>query len=290
MWDADKQPLLKEASSFRAKKSLGQNFLVDVEHLEHIAEQLELKPSDHVLEIGPGLGFLTRILAASKAHITAVELDQDCVDYLNDRGLASNVHLVHGDFLDFDLGCIKSDNIKVVGNVPYQITTPIIARLLGEIDAPSPWLNRIDRIVMTVQLEVARRLTAQADTDDYSQISTLINYFAASKLLFKVEPSAFYPVPEVTSAVVQLTPLESPSVRCRNPRLLRQLIRAGFKQRRKMLRNNLAFLHLNNQQIAMLFRKLNFDPQTRAERLSLTQFARLADEIEELRGSQASEE
>ncbi len=260
---------------------------MELEHLERIVDLLELKPSDHVLEIGPGLGFLTRLLAPSKAHVTAVELDSDCVDYLSERGLPSNVHLIHGDFLDFDLGHIKSDNIKVVGNVPYQITTPIIARLLGEIDAPSPWLHRIDRIVMTVQLEVARRLTAQAGSDDYSQISTLINYYAASKLLFQVPPTAFSPVPEVTSAVVQLVPLESPSVTCRNPRLLRQLIRAGFKQRRKMLRNNLSFLHFDNQQISMLFRKVNFDPQTRAERLSLTQFARLADEIEQLRSGES---
>lgn len=240
-----------------------------------------------MLEIGPGLGFLTRILAQSKAHITAVELDADCVECLKDRGLPSNVHVVHGDFLDFDLAHIKSDNIKVIGNVPYQITTPIIARLLGEIDAPSPWLHRIETIVMTVQLEVARRLTAQAGSDDYSQISTLVNYYATGKLLFQVEPTSFSPVPEVTSAVVQLTPLDSPAVKCRNTRLLRQLIRAGFKQRRKMLRNNLSFLHLSNQEISMLFRKLNLDPQTRAERLSLSQFARLADEIEEIRSGEA---
>jgi 16S rRNA (adenine1518-N6/adenine1519-N6)-dimethyltransferase len=270
-------PDLKQiARDFHAKKRLGQNFLVNSERLTEISSALKIQPSDHVLEIGPGLGFLTTDLAASGARLTAVELDKECIRGLEALSLPG-LNLIEADFLQCDLATILSEKTKIVGNIPYNITTPIIARLLGEIGEPSPWLSQIDSIVLTVQREVARRLVARPGDDDYSQITLLIDYFAKSELLFMIGAEEFFPVPDVTSAVVRLTPHAAKPIECSNDKLLRQLVKAGFRQRRKMLKNNLGFLRLPAEQISEIFRELNFDPQVRAERLSLKQFALLAD-------------
>jgi 16S rRNA (adenine1518-N6/adenine1519-N6)-dimethyltransferase len=275
-------PDLKQiAREFHAKKRLGQNFLINSERLSEISLALNLAPGDHVLEIGPGLGFLTAELAASGASVKAVELDKQCIKALEDRSFP-NLKLIEADFLACDLAAILTEKTKIVGNIPYNITSPIIARLLGEIGEPSPWLSEIDSIILTVQREVAHRLVAKAGDDHYSQISLLINYFAEAELLFLVQPQEFYPIPDVTSAVVRLIPHAAPPVQCHNHKLLRQLIQAGFRQRRKMLKNNLGFLKLPAEQIADIFRQLNFDPQVRAERLSLKQFALLSDAYSQL--------
>jgi len=270
-------PDLKQiARDFHAKKRLGQNFLINSERLSEIGSALKLQPSDHVLEIGPGLGFLTTELVASGARLTAVELDKECVQALTALSLPA-FNLIEADFLECDLAAILTEKTKIIGNIPFNITTPIIARLLGEIGEPSPWLSQIDSIVLTVQRELGRRLVARPGDDDYSQITLLIDYFAKSELLFTIAPEEFYPAPEVTSAVVRLTPHAKPPIQCENKKLLRHLIQAGFRQRRKMLKNNLGFLKLPPEQISEIFRQLNFDPQVRAERLSLAQFALLAD-------------
>jgi 16S rRNA (adenine1518-N6/adenine1519-N6)-dimethyltransferase len=268
--------LKQRARDFHAKRRLGQNFLVNPERLSEIAHAIDILPSDHVLEIGPGLGFLTTRLAALGARLTAVELDRECISTLDALSLP-RFNLIHADFLECDLASILSEKTKIIGNIPFNITTPIIARLLGEIGEPSPWLSQIDSVVLTVQREVGRRLVARPGDDDYSQITLLIDYFAKSELLFMIQPDEFYPVPDVTSAVVRLVPHAAPPVQCADTKLLRQLIQAGFRQRRKMLRNNLGFLKLPQARITEVFEKLNFDPQVRAERLSLKQFAMMSD-------------
>lgn len=278
--------LQRHAKRFHTKKHLGQNFLVDPSQLERIADSLHLTAQDEVLEIGPGLGFLTSYLAASGAKITAVELDRSAVSELNDRKL-ENLTVVHDDFLRFDLTELTGKlapglKLKVAGNVPYQITSKIVARLFGELDCPSPWFASLDRIVMTVQLEVARRFVASPGSGDYSQISLLTQFYCTPELLEVVPSDSFYPVPQVESAVVLFTPRPNPPVDCRNLRLLRQVIQAGFRQRRKMLKNNLSFLSLSQEELNSIFKSLNFDPQIRAERLSLKQFALLADALDEL--------
>ncbi len=286
--------LLAEAREFQTKRHLGQNFLVDCPTLDIIAGLLDLSQGDRVVEIGAGIGFLTRILAASGASITAVDLDVECTDYLESLELG-NVEILHGDFLRFDLSSLtfftdrRNENLskcreggrkpKVIGNVPYQITGRIIAHLLGEIGQPAPWFKDIERIVLTVQLEVARRMVACAGEEDYSRLSLLIAYFCQASLEAVVDRQCFYPSPEVTSAIVRLTPLKQPGVTCKNHILLRQLIEAGFRQRRKMLRNSLSFLKLGPQELGRVFASVNFDPQVRAERLSLQQFAKLADAL-----------
>jgi len=274
------ESLKQQARAFHSKKRLGQNFLINPDVLAQITRALAVEPGDHVLEIGPGLGFLTAVLLGSGAKVTAVELDEECVQILQDLSLPG-LTVIHQDFLQCDLKDILKDKTKVIGNVPYQITTPILVRLLGEIGEPAPWLKSIESIVLTVQREVAERFVAKVGEEEYSQISVLVRYFAAADLLFTVAAENFYPIPEVTSAVVRLVPHAQPPVTCADHKLLRQVVHAGFQQRRKMLKNNLSFLGLDQKQIMDVFNKLNFDPQVRAERLGLEQFALLADGLKE---------
>ena len=149
----DRNHLLSVARSFYPKKHLGQNFLIEPAQLLFIANALKLSADDVVLEIGPGLGFLTGYLSASGARIKAVELDAQCVSYLQSLEL-NGVSIAHGDFLQFDLSCLGDTPLKVVGNVPYQITSAILAHLFGEIGHPAPWIDKISTLVMTVQKEL----------------------------------------------------------------------------------------------------------------------------------------
>jgi 16S rRNA (adenine1518-N6/adenine1519-N6)-dimethyltransferase len=277
-----KAQLTKAARVFHTKKRLGQNFLVDPEVLSRIAGALDLNESDCVIEIGPGLGFLTRFLSPYGCRILAIDLDRECVEELQ-KSNYKGVEVFHQDFLQFDLNSIECQSLKVIGNVPYQITTPIVARLFGEIGAPSPWLSKIDSVVMTVQKEVAERFVANPNNKEYSQITLLIKYFAHAELLEVIPADSFVPEPNVTSAVVRMTPYEKPPVDCADHKLLRQIIRAGFKQRRKMLRNNLSFLNLPPDEIGKLLASLKIDPLVRAERLSLDQFAKIANAVTALK-------
>jgi len=207
-----------------------------------------------------------------------VDLDRECVDELKKLNLPG-VEIHHQDFLQFDLSSIDCRSLKVVGNVPYQITTPIVARLFGEIGAPSPWLSKIDSVVMTVQKEVAERFVANPSNKNYSQITLLIKYFAQAEMLEVIPAESFIPEPNVTSAVVRMTPYKSPKVDCVDHKLLRQIIRAGFKQRRKMLKNNLSFLNMPESELGAMFASLKIDPMVRAERLTLDQFALIANAV-----------
>jgi len=242
---------------------------------------LDITPGDSVVEVGPGIGFLTRHLQAQGAKVTAVELDAECVGALESMTM-ENVSITHGDFLRYDLTPLGK--IKVVGNVPYQITTPILCYLFGEIGEPKPWFKNIERVVLTVQYEVAQRFVSSPGSKEYSQITLLTNYFAEAEIMQILPPASFYPAPRVTSAVVRFKPRTEPPVPCSNGKLLRQLIRAGFSQRRKMLKNNLAFLKMDEGSLNKIFSQLHLDPQSRAERLSLLQFARLTDAVEQVKG------
>ncbi len=274
--------LVRKAKAFGAKKHLGQHFLVDPEYLSQIADALEITPGAPVLEIGPGLGFLTQHLLSRQAEVTAVELDSQAVQELSTLD-GTHLNVVHADFLRYDLGALASrydKKLRVAGNVPYQITAPILHHLFGEIDAPSSWFNQLASVVLTVQAEVAERFVAKPGSKEYSQITLLVNYFCCSTVVAQVSNDAFYPSPKVNSTVVKFQPLERPSVSCSNPRLLRRLIKLGFAERRKMLKNNLQLPPLSPEDISAVYRKLNFDPQVRAERVSLQQFAILADALD----------
>lgn len=273
--------LIKEAKAFHLKKRLGQHFLVDTESLEAIVDALGATTGDTIIEVGPGIGFLTRFLSRSGARIIAVDLDRESIERLRAANY-KNVEVKHGDFLRFDLNRTSDGSLKVVGNVPYQITGLIIGHLLGELDKPSPWLHRIQSIVLTVQYEVAQRLIAKPGESEYSRASILVQQYCEAELIKRIPADAFYPPPEVNSAVVRMIPRAQPSVSSRNPVLMRQLVEAGFRQRRKMFRNALGFLRLPQTEIDALFARVGFDPQVRAERLSLKQFAMLADALNEM--------
>lgn len=271
---------MRLASKFHTKKRLGQNFLIDPDALQNITNALDITDGDSVLEIGPGIGFLTRFLSAKGANLHVVELDWECCINLKDLEIP-NVTVHQQDFLQFDLAS-QPNHLKIAGNVPYQITTPILCYIFGEIGAPSPWFQNVDKVVLTVQKEVAERFVAKPGTSDYSKITLLTNYFSEAEILHVLPPESFYPAPKVTSAVVRFTPLKQPPIECGNHKLLRQVIKAGFGQKRKMLRNNLSFLKQPLSALDKVFREMNLDPQTRAERLSLQQFARLTDLLDAL--------
>jgi 16S rRNA (adenine1518-N6/adenine1519-N6)-dimethyltransferase len=294
------ESLIKEARAFHLKKRLGQHLLVSPDVLATIVNAIEAKPGDCIVEVGSGIGFLTRLLSATGAKIVAVDLDRESVEQLEALQLP-NVEIKHGDILRFNLEAMdffrkrgqndedgapttRSDvgRLKVIGNVPYQITGLILGHILGEINQPSPWLHRIDNIVLTVQYEVAQRLVANAGDREYSKVSLLIRHYCEPELIEQVPADAFYPPPKVHSAVVRLRPRSSPAVQPANPQLMQKLIEAGFRQRRKMFRNSISFLKLSPGEIDSVFRHLHVDPQVRAERLSLQQFAMLADAFDDL--------
>jgi 16S rRNA (adenine1518-N6/adenine1519-N6)-dimethyltransferase len=271
--------LRERASDFPARKQFGQNFLVDKEVLAKIVQELNLAPDDRVLEIGPGLGFLTEILLSKTKNVTAIEIDQYCIDALNKLNL-SNLKLIKEDFLQTDLASIIDSPIKIAGNIPYNITTPIISKLLGEIGEPTIWLSNIQSIVLTVQKELANRLIAIPGKKDYSQITLLMNYYGVTKLLFTINPDNFAPMPQVHSAVIQFIPHKNMLLKCNNHKLLRKVIQTGFSSRRKMLKNTLRQLRLDDNKLAEIFKELNFDPEVRPESLALQQFANLTNAIE----------
>lgn len=287
--------LLKQARSFHTKKNLGQHFLVNADSLNAIVESLELSDQDEVVEIGPGIGFLTRLLCSKAGEVTAIELDRESIDYLKSLSLPK-LNIKHGDFLSYDINSgrfrepgsqaweesKKEKKLKVVGNVPYQITGLILGHLLGEIGQPSSHLCRIDRIVLTIQKEVAERMVAKPGTKQYAQLSLLISYFCRAEIVQNLPASDFFPPPRVDSAVVKLLPLGESNLQCKNHRFLRRVIRAGFAQRRKMLRNALCSLGIDQEDLNRVFKELRFDPQIRAETLSLQQFAMLTDALEPL--------
>lgn len=275
---ATREQLISRARKVFAKKKLGQNFFVDTARLDRIIDSLEINRSDHVLEIGFGLGFLTERLAAAGARLTGIELDRDLLEASTNK-FGANVKLIHGDFLELDLGSFQPPVNKIVGNVPYQITSPIVAHIFGEIGEPAPWLNQIEMVIMTIQLEVAERLIAKPGSKAYSHLTILKEYLFSAEVLFRVPPYSFFPIPAVTSAVVCLKPLRKPPVNCADMTLFKRIIAAGFKQRRKMLKNNLAFLHLGESRLASLMRDTGINPAARAEDLSIQQFAKLADAL-----------
>ena len=293
----DDRQLLKLARAFHTKKNLGQHFLVNENAINGIVAALDLKPDEQVLEIGPGIGFLTRLLCDSCKSVTAVDLDRESIEYLKKMQIP-NLSIKHGDILAYDLKAGRfrdagstatawaepddKQHWKIVGNLPYQITGLILGHLLGEIGEAAAALSEIDNIVLTVQKEVAHRMVAKAGSKNYAQLSLLIAYFCDAEIILDLPASYFYPAPRVDSAVIRLIPLKEPRVKCNDAKFLRRVIRAGFAQRRKMLRNALTALPVSADQLNALFKEMQYDPQVRAESLSLQQFAMLSDVLAKL--------
>jgi 16S rRNA (adenine1518-N6/adenine1519-N6)-dimethyltransferase len=260
----------------KPKKSLGQNFLIDKNIRRKIIEALELKPSDIVLEIGSGKGELTGLIAQSITKLYALEIDTALCDELNKnlKGY-SNIEILNKDILKFDLKKYFSkpqyckSRIKVFGNIPYYISSPIIEHLFKFKDI-------IDIIFITVQREFARRLTAIPGSKDYGSFSCFVQYYTQTKIILNIKKTCFLPSPKVDSCLVRLRIRTSPCVRIRDERLFFKIIRAAFNKRRKTLKNSLAGV-IPLQKLEEFFKKYSIGRQTRPERLSLEDFAHLSD-------------
>jgi 16S rRNA (adenine1518-N6/adenine1519-N6)-dimethyltransferase len=256
----------------RPDKKLGQNFLQDENALEAIAAAAEIKSTDIVLEIGPGLGSLTRYLAGSARQVVAVELDPDLLAPLQ-AVLApyQNVRVVHGNILDLSSrDLIEADDFIVAANIPYYITSAVIRHLLESVPKPR-------RIVLTIQKEVAERICASPG--DMSLLALSVQVYGIPHIANRIPAGAFFPAPSVDSAVLVIDIYPSPLIK---PELLKrffQLTKAGFSQKRKTLRNSLsAGLHISPNSAEEMLKKAGIDPQRRAETLSLDEWSVLVSE------------
>jgi 16S rRNA (adenine1518-N6/adenine1519-N6)-dimethyltransferase len=264
------------------RKQFAQHWLRSPTALNQIIEAAELSPTDQVLEIGPGTGILTQDLLKFAQTVVAVEIDRDlCKRLVKKLGNIDNFLLLQGDFLDLDLAALLKDfpkfkpMNKIVANIPYNITGPILTRLLGTLS--SPVVHPYELIVLLIQKEVAQRLCATAGAKIFGALSVRVQYLAECELICEVPAKAFYPPPKVDSAVVRLRPrlIETPA---QNPRHLEMLVKLGFANKRKMLRNNLKSV-AEQDQLTPLLEKLNINPQARAEDLGVEQWVALSDLI-----------
>ena len=264
---------------FAFQKRFGQNFLIDAHVLEKIVSAAGITKDDCVLEIGPGIGTMTQYLAESAGQVIAVEIDTNLLPILADTLKDySNVKVINQDILKVDINeLVKEYNngrpIKVVANLPYYITTPII---MGLFESNVP----IDNITVMVQKEVADRMRVGPGSKDYGALSLAVQYYASPYIVANVPPNCFIPRPNVGSAVIRLTRYQEPPVQVKDPKLMFKLIRASFNQRRKTLQNGLnnsPEISFSKEEITKAIESLGVSPSVRGEALSLEQFAQLAN-------------
>ena len=256
----------------KMSKKLGQNFLIKRGIVDEIVHAAELTPGEPVLEVGPGIGTLTQGLAQSGADVTAIELDRRLLEVL-DTTLASydNIRIVHGDVLKLDVPTIMNHKpFKVVANLPYYITTPIIMSLL---ESKLP----IERLVVMVQKEVALRMVAKPGTKDYGALSVAVQYYTEPDIVLDVPPKSFLPAPAVTSSVIRCVLRDKPPVDVIDEKLFFRVVKAGFAQRRKTFSNTMKTTGLSKDRIEELLAKANIDGQRRGETFTLQEFADVAN-------------
>ena len=268
---------------FTFQKKFGQNFLIDSHVLNKIIASADITKDDFVLEIGPGIGTMTQYLAEAGRQVLAVEIDKTLIPILHET-LASydNVEVINEDVLKLDIcKIVKEKNggkpVKVVANLPYYITTPII---MGLLESHVP----VESITVMVQKEVAMRMQAGPGTKDYGALSLAVQYYCEPYIAANVPPNCFMPRPKVGSTVIRLTRYGEPPVTTENEQLMFRLIRASFNQRRKTLTNglnNAPDLHYTKEQIAQAIEALGVSASIRGEALTLQQFAKLADILAE---------
>ena len=271
---------IMKAYNIKANKSLGQNFLINSEVVEKIIESSELSTDDLVIEIGPGLGTLTKYLLEKAGKVTCIELDTRMVKILKNRFASrDNFEIINEDVLKVDLNKIikenkstgKIKNVKIVANLPYYITTPIIMRLLEEhLDIKS--------ITVMIQKEVAERLIEIPGGKNTGAITHTVYYYCESEKIMEVPNSSFIPEPEVTSEVIKMHLRQTPAVKIENPKVMFMIIKSAFMQRRKTLLNALtnAQVFISKQEGIKVLKKLNLNENVRAENLSIQDFANIA--------------
>lgn len=264
---------------FNFQKKFGQNFLIDTHVLDKIIAAAEIGPDDFVLEIGPGIGTMTQYLAESAREVVAVEIDKNLIPILEDTLSAyDNVTVINDDILKVDIQKLAEEKnggkpIKVVANLPYYITTPII---MGLFESEVP----LSSITVMVQKEVADRMQTGPGSKDYGALSLAVQYYAEPYIVANVPPNCFMPRPAVGSAVIRLTRYEKKPVEVKDPAFMFKLIRASFNQRRKTLQNGLnnsSELQLPKEKVVQALEEMGLPAAVRGEKLDLAQFARLAD-------------
>lgn len=256
----------------RPKKALGQHFLKDPHYIRKIIQAAEILPTDLILEIGPGQGQLTRFLAEKAHHVTAIELDADLYALLRERlSDLKNVKLIQADAMTFNYQSLEGP-LKVVANLPYNIATALIFKLLEA-------RHRFTTLILMVQKEVAQRIVAQPGSKDYGVLSIALQYYSEPRLLFSVPRTCFFPRPKVDSTVIRLKVLQKPRWPVKDEDWLFRVVRAGFSHRRKFLSNALRDEGFSSLQVQYAFQQAGIDPKRRAETLSLQEFCTLADQL-----------
>ncbi len=250
-------------------KRFGQNYLKDKNTVEKIVKRFAPAPDDKIVEIGPGQGALTGLIAAKAKNYCAVEIDKRVMENLRER--FPSVKFINGDFLSVDFNLFPcSPPFRIIGNIPYNITAPILFKLIEE-------RGKISDALLMMQLEVAERLTALPKTKRYGLLGVILNYFAEVKLEFKISPNVFYPKPKVESAIVSIK-FVTPARKANDEKLFIDVVKAAFSTRRKTLRNS-----LSNSIFKTCIEKINnFDLRRRAEELSVAEFVELANIIGEI--------
>ena len=269
---------------FNFQKKFGQNFLIDTHVLDKIIRESGVTKDDLVIEIGPGIGTMTQYLCENAREVIAIEIDKNLIPILEDTLSAyDNVTVINEDVLKVDINKLaqeKNDGkpVKVVANLPYYITTPII---MGLFESHVP----IDSITIMVQKEVAERMQEGPGSKEYGALSLAVQYYAKPEIVANVPPNCFMPRPNVGSAVIRLTLHEKPPVEVKDEEFMFHIIRASFNQRRKTLVNglgNAGFLPVTKEQVAVALEKMKLSSTIRGEALSLEQFAQLSNLLKEM--------
>lgn len=265
---------------FYFQKKFGQNFLIDANVLENIISVAGINKNDCVLEIGPGIGTMTQYLCENAREVVAVEIDKKLIPILQEDTLSSydNITIINEDILKVDINAIVQERndgkaIKIVANLPYYITTPII---MGLFESHVP----LESITIMVQKEVAERMQVGPGTKDYGALSLAVQYYAKPEVMMTVPASCFMPRPNVDSAVIKLTRHQNPPVQVKDEKLMFKIIRAAFNQRRKTLvnsLNNASGLNINKESVYAALKMMGLSVTIRGEALSLAQFAELSD-------------
>lgn len=263
---------------FKFSKRLGQNFLIDGNIINKIVDAADIDENSGVIEIGPGFGTLTQCLCKRAKKVVAIEIDKSLEEVHKDTIPYENIKIIYEDFMKIDVDKLIDEefqgmDVKLVANLPYYITTPIIMKILEE-------KFKISKIVVMVQKEVAQRLNAKPNTKEYGAISLAVQYRADTRIAMIVPNSVFMPRPKVDSAVIALDILKNPRINVKDEKMLFAVIRASFGQRRKTLLNSLSSnLDCSKEMIKDVLEKVNVDPGIRGETLSLETFGIISDEV-----------
>ena len=251
-----------------ARKRFGQNFLQDPSVLNRIAQAVRAQPKDHLVEIGPGQGALTDVLIGHCEHYSAIELDRDLIEPLKRQfSPQTGFQLYAADALQFDYATLSPQPLRIVGNLPYNISAPLLVYLMN-------YADHISDIHVMLQQEMAERIVAQPGTKDYGRLSVMLQYFCMAEPLFTVPPEAFDPTPKVMSMVIRMTPYRQKPFVCNSLHTFDQLLKQAFSQRRKTISNTLKPFFSKQQLL-----EYGIDPQLRAENLCVAEYVRLSNHL-----------